>query len=788
MKRTGIASGATLAVLVLSLAFGSPGLAEEWGDYIIPGEDIPLDQLIGPVGEEGGAAATDTLAASPSSDMASDTASGSSPTAVPADWVRYEKFGLVFFVPPAFDQSEAFEGYFMVADNDPAKNDSCGVGANLLSDPDFYGDGSFEEAKSLESLPDRDLGQGHIFHVQKVSGELEAGVPLIMMVYHSAEKVDAEYYLYFYVICGGTEAGRVDRLAASIEPGLHYGQIADTVASNTPTGSGAARAQVAADDGAGAVPADWVRHEKFGMTFATPPDFTVETDTAEALHLWAGPPDPRAATPGFWMAIGFIDEDAFAFYENAFTTVTERFEIDLGNNTIFKAKRLVQGGGGVPDARLTLAMLSKAPVAGDKHLVINIGSKFIESEKAFPVIYGIFATLKVTGSTGGAEQTAAPQASTAQSDPPQSPVSPATSMAAGAGPTKFMPWFGDDCEAVDMATWSHPTRQVLETSPAVDLQFVWLCEDKQLPIFGVSLEYDPRAISDDFYYPLYLDLHDANDRWPFDIFDVTDNLDIGVVRDGDSGIFVDVREIEIGDTAGATPPETDVVADIPVGPASGGTTYEKFGLVFTAPPEFTFLRPPEFSTGDSFNVNDTDPSEDDGCLLFASLEPKLHVYDQEPDMTVKIMSDQILGQNERFLVERISAVWDVDVPYAELSFQSANPIENGNHVYFSVICAGSDVGRLDEVVGRVVPSLNYVGSVGAAASTPPAAAAPNAESASPAPAAPSTSAAADPAIELAFWNTIKESTDPADFQAYLDQFPDGVFAGLAKIRITRLGG
>lgn len=46
----------------------------------------------------------------------------------------------------------------------------------------------------------------------------------------------------------------------------------------------------------------------------------------------------------------------------------------------------------------------------------------------------------------------------------------------------------------------------------------------------------------------------------------------------------------------------------------------------------------------------------------------------------------------------------------------------------------------------------------------------------------------DSAVELAFWETIKDSTDPADFEAYLAQFPDGVFAALARIRIGRLGG
>ncbi len=41
----------------------------------------------------------------------------------------------------------------------------------------------------------------------------------------------------------------------------------------------------------------------------------------------------------------------------------------------------------------------------------------------------------------------------------------------------------------------------------------------------------------------------------------------------------------------------------------------------------------------------------------------------------------------------------------------------------------------------------------------------------------------DPAaIELAYWDTIKNSNNPDDFKAYLDKYPDGQFAALAKSR------
>jgi hypothetical protein len=38
--------------------------------------------------------------------------------------------------------------------------------------------------------------------------------------------------------------------------------------------------------------------------------------------------------------------------------------------------------------------------------------------------------------------------------------------------------------------------------------------------------------------------------------------------------------------------------------------------------------------------------------------------------------------------------------------------------------------------------------------------------------------------ELAFWNSVSASRDPADFKAYLARFPQGIFAELARDRVT----
>ena len=41
-------------------------------------------------------------------------------------------------------------------------------------------------------------------------------------------------------------------------------------------------------------------------------------------------------------------------------------------------------------------------------------------------------------------------------------------------------------------------------------------------------------------------------------------------------------------------------------------------------------------------------------------------------------------------------------------------------------------------------------------------------------------------IELAFWESIENSTDPGDYEAYLEQFPEGHFAHVAKLSRMRL--
>ena len=58
--------------------------------------------------------------------------------------------------------------------------------------------------------------------------------------------------------------------------------------------------------------------------------------------------------------------------------------------------------------------------------------------------------------------------------------------------------------------------------------------------------------------------------------------------------------------------------------------------------------------------------------------------------------------------------------------------------------------------------------------------------ASSSPALAGAAAAQAGGAEVVFWQSIQNSTNPAEFEAYLEQFPDGVFRGLAQARLAAL--
>ena len=94
-------------------------------------------------------------------------------------------------------------------------------------------------------------------------------------------------------------------------------------------------------------------------------------------------------------------------------------------------------------------------------------------------------------------------------------------------------------------------------------------------------------------------------------------------------------------------------------------------------------------------------------------------------------------------------------------------------------------GYLDGASAEALRSTGAAGRAVAAAAPSAPAAVPAAQQSSPA-SAPAASPAASAELEGLFWQSIMNSTNPAEFEAYLSQFPNGVFRALAQARLAGL--
>ena len=94
-------------------------------------------------------------------------------------------------------------------------------------------------------------------------------------------------------------------------------------------------------------------------------------------------------------------------------------------------------------------------------------------------------------------------------------------------------------------------------------------------------------------------------------------------------------------------------------------------------------------------------------------------------------------------------------------------------------------GYLDGASAEALRSTGAAGRGVAAAAPSAPAAVPAAQQSSPT-SAPGASPAASAELEGLFWQSIMNSTNPAEFDAYLRRFPNGVFSELAQARVAAL--
>ena len=100
---------------------------------------------------------------------------------------------------------------------------------------------------------------------------------------------------------------------------------------------------------------------------------------------------------------------------------------------------------------------------------------------------------------------------------------------------------------------------------------------------------------------------------------------------------------------------------------------------------------------------------------------------------------------------------------------------------------GRATGYLDGAAAEALRSAGAepVATTAAAGVAPPLPAVPAAQQQA-ASGQPSSAPAATAELEGLFWQSIMNSTNPADFEAYLRQFPNGIFRALAQNRLVAL--
>ncbi len=94
--------------------------------------------------------------------------------------------------------------------------------------------------------------------------------------------------------------------------------------------------------------------------------------------------------------------------------------------------------------------------------------------------------------------------------------------AAGAAPLEATALYREkarDCRTLDLATWAHPTRKVMEAE-RVEIRKVELCTGGVYPVFTVGLPGDPMVgINDRYFNALYGRMVEANGHHPFAFVD-----------------------------------------------------------------------------------------------------------------------------------------------------------------------------------------------------------------------------------------------------------------------------
>ena len=550
------------------------------------------------------------------------------------------------------------------------------------------------------------------------------------------------------------------------------------------------------------VPEGWTRHDKLGIGFAAPPDYALKVDGDDEFVVT----NSDMKTPKGCAVMGRFDDEADPTSDAPSGAVVEKLpERDLGYGVTFTITRLNVEDDGI-DFK-ALVVLSKQPFNEDEdyfQFIISCANEPADSAQA--LIDGVLGSLHLTKEPvlpvpeaekprlGGLVTGAMPDGWAEYRSNSREWIIFAPAMQAA---VNFRLGYDALSALKDLA----PDRRFREfaVDPAPVIEHVtmmgtegWLVSGRIAPDDPEHGVYNGGMEGPNIYFftdrctldgdALVVSMS-AQQSWidKGNSFDFLRDAIAVHWPDGEAKCADDVAKAMAAATGAALPPaapapsEADVEAQAPVeapavvpldGPVANAgsegnwSTYvdPRFGTSVSYPADI-FVVTSDASDGKGIQV----ATADDAAELMIGgiqLDGPVVIDDLMREMLLSPDFDTLTG------MDRVS----------DSSFR-LDGVKDGQQVI--QIIAASDGNILNvfgaryseayaDIVGRVADSFRVVAT----------------QPAQPAQASGTT----DPAIELAFWDAIKDSSDPADFKAYLDQFPTGVFASLARIRIARLSG
>jgi hypothetical protein len=95
--------------------------------------------------------------------------------------------------------------------------------------------------------------------------------------------------------------------------------------------------------------------------------------------------------------------------------------------------------------------------------------------------------------------------------------------------TRLYKKIATNCHRIDLKTWSHPTKKIIEKAD-VSLEWLELCNSKKYPIYGIRFTDNQKQMVTGNYRKFYKDIFIENGKWPLSIVAVKNNTIISLSK------------------------------------------------------------------------------------------------------------------------------------------------------------------------------------------------------------------------------------------------------------------